>query len=135
MKYRDLYVGTDSLRVTYPDKLMGPFPEVDLGIVTQTWRLFPCRNCREVTGYRKVVDDAEVSVCSEECLAAVTQNQLEVLAESEKEKIDITPVDVTEISDVQLVAPQSEQSSSTDGNQGVSNVEPLRSQPPVGEPS
>jgi len=136
LKFGDRYPWARSVQAAHPESLMGPHPEMVLTPeVSQTFRLFPCCICNELTGFRVSAEGTETPCCSEECQTRNEANLQEVRGTEEKEKIDIGPVDSGNQSEVQVVAPQSEQSSSTDGNQGVSNVEPLRSEPPVGEPS
>lgn len=53
-----------------PPTLMGPNKDVDVTPeLSQTWRLFPCFICKEVTGWRLILDNTPSNICSEECEA------------------------------------------------------------------
>lgn len=91
MKFDQVYPDIASIRTAYPDKLMGPHPEIRIlfGIVrglnqwavTQSWRVFPCLLCRAPTSWRVDLEGCPGSpYCSEECYDAMLPESVELRA-------------------------------------------------------
>lgn len=61
---------------------MGPNADVYISeTLAQTWRLYSCFICHEVTGWRSIIDNSPSNICSEECLAKSIEQTEEIKAE------------------------------------------------------
>lgn len=73
MKFDLKYPDKVDPKQVYPNKLMGPHPEIwvteNLG---QTWYRRPCVVCRTLTGWRTVGEGYSSPICSDECLEQFT---------------------------------------------------------------
>lgn len=57
----------------WPDRLMGPHPEVAVSVlIRQSWRTFACIACHQPTSWRVNLGDCHAPACSEECAAQVS---------------------------------------------------------------
>lgn len=73
VRYDDKYPEKATLRVAFPGQLHGPFPPVAAApFLEQSWRVYPCAECRQPTGWRTVLPGLSIATCSEECRNAVT---------------------------------------------------------------
>lgn len=72
MKFNDKFPeATDALKLN-TTKLLGPHPEVEVAPgIRQSWRVYPCSNCRKPNSWRVDFDDMELNVCSDECFVAI----------------------------------------------------------------
>lgn len=65
-----------------PPSIMGPHKEIWVTpTLGQTWRLYPCTMCRNVTGWREISQGCSINVCSEECLLALAKRMAEAMLE------------------------------------------------------
>lgn len=81
MKFNLKYPDKISASKLFPDKLMGPHPEIHVtDEVTQTWRNFPCAICRAITSWQYFGPDYTVPACSEECVVELKKNAEELCA-------------------------------------------------------
>ena len=72
-----------------PPTIMGPHKEIWVTeTLGQTWRLYPCSMCKELTGWREVSQGCSINICSEECLLALAQQMAEMQLEEQEEKLD-----------------------------------------------
>lgn len=88
MKFDLKYPDKANAQKVYPDKLMGPHPEIWVtDTFAQTWRMYPCSICGARTGWRTIGEGYSAAVCSDECLAQVEKNakEAECVAPSAKE--------------------------------------------------
>jgi hypothetical protein len=79
MKFNDKFPDKVHPQKVYPERLMGPHPEIEVepGLI-QSWRIYPC-TCGTPTGWRNVLADdfPPTPCCSEECQAQQRQNLVE----------------------------------------------------------
>lgn len=70
MKFNDKFPDKVNPQKVYPERLMGPHPEIEVepGLI-QSWRIYPC-TCGAPTGWRNVLADdfPPAPCCSEECM-------------------------------------------------------------------
>lgn len=81
MKFTEKYPDVVDPIKRFPEKMLGPHPEVIVGPgLAQTWRMYPCAACRVVTGFRlELGDDFPMApCCSEECAGQLKANQAEL---------------------------------------------------------
>lgn len=72
MKFDEKYPELVSPLKRFPNKLVGPHPEIEAEPdIVQTWRAYPCAVCRTRTGWRDDSDGCRSPVCSEECVAVL----------------------------------------------------------------
>ena len=66
-----------------------PSPEVWIyENLVQTWRLYPCDQCRNLTGWRCLIEgDTLVPACSEECCNALSKGQDAITTNGNEEVI------------------------------------------------
>lgn len=65
MKFDAKYPDKTNAQKLYPDKLLGPHPEIQVTLlISQSWRVYPCFVCHTLTGWRY---ELMTPCCSDEC--------------------------------------------------------------------
>ena len=93
VKFDEKYPDKKNPQKLWPDRLMGPHPEVWVNdALVQTWRMYPCSICKAYTGWREMSQGVPITLCSEECLQALVQRMIESAKEAhEPEAPDAMP--------------------------------------------